>query len=591
MFSLLINNNKRIANNLKKRSGFNYYIAGEIFEPEKYENIEELYKNINNKEELEKLIGEFCILLEDEENIHIINDEIGTIKWFYYCKDDIFMVSNDFWEIVKFIEPTVNDIDKEAIYESLFLYNTFDGKTFIKDIKKVEGGNLIHYDKKKRELKISIYKDIKYQENVNLTEEKIFEEIDKRFKRMVEKIRKFNNYPKIGLTISGGLDSRFPLPFFKKEEVSSTYLIGQKNNILSPYDYDNAKKMAKIFGFKFKMINPFSIDIKEKILIDLLRNPVGASNIIKALNYDKVFNNEFDILVTGAYGGLIGGRVLNKDLLEEKNVEILVEKLFLAYSSSNNMIRSLRENKNKFLKRINKLSKYFLGKSFFEEKIDINEFLNNDLLINKKNKQNVYNKFFKFIKEQTKNKDNLNTIMKFHLSVHTIRGAFESLHGQAKSYSIYHPYIYEFSKSWPAKFLSGRYIMEKYLFEKYPELAKIPLQDYRLPIYYRFKKLNLIVKFLLKVKYLLLFFSKKLAINYTTWWNRKDLQQYIKNTFNNKYKFFYKIFNEKDVKRIISNREYTQLADDLFKLKLFIDLIESKKYKELKDNFRMSSKF
>lgn len=600
MFKLIVEEGIVKINTLKKNKDFNYFIAGEIFEPKNY-NIEKLYYDLKKNKKLPNLVGEFLCIIEDSDTIYVVNDEVGTIKWYYYYTDNTIMISNNYWEIVNFIEPSVDDINREAIYEQMLLTKTFDGSTFINGIKTILPGNILRYSKKNQVLSVEKYVDIIYEEDTTLTENELFNKVDNLFFKMIDKINQFNNNPKIGITISGGLDSRFPLPFVNKENIASTYLIGQKNGILNPFDYDSAQKMAKMHELNFKMIDPFSIGIKEKILIDILRNPTGDSDIIKSLDYNKNFRTDaFDVLITGAYGGLIGGQSLNTDLLETKDIESFAYKLFYTFSLFKNINQFevketiFQKQYRRLIKIINILFDIEIKQQTNSKIEEVKSFISKDFLFNSKYKINTLNKFKEYIMfEKNNNKNNLSIIMKYHLSLHQMNGSFESLQGQVKAYSIYHPYIYNYSKSWPIDFLQDRYIMEKYLFSKHEDLAAIPLQTYDLPIKYRYKQISKFKKFFEKFKILLQFKLKGLSINYTKWFFKDSVQTEINEVFNNENKYFYNIFNKKDVLTVLKYKQYSHFADDLFKMKILIDLIESKGYKHLleQDKFKQTEKF
>jgi len=586
MFSWI--NGKRF--NLNRESDIYYYRSGEIFEDEAFNNIEKLYGVLKNKKFslFKEFKGEYSFFIEDEDNIFIFSDEIGTIKWYYFYNQSNFIVSNNFWEIVKVIKPSINDINKSAVFEYILMNKSLNEESFIKGIKQTKGGELLIYNKKNRTLEFLKINEIYYIPN-KISEYEAIENIDRLLKLTVNKIFKFNNDSKVGITISGGLDSRFPVPYLKDKNVVISYLIGKKNNFFKPLDYESAKRIADLYGFKFEIIDPFIIDIYEKSLIDILRNPTPNSNIMKAINYEKVFNN-FDILITGAYGGLIGGRVLNDNLLNAKNIEKLTYYMFDSYSLYK--LFDIYENNLYFREKyLNKLYN-FLGIKVEDSTINrIDSFLSSNFLIDKNYKNDIFDKLRLYLtNEKNKVNNSLSLIMRFHLSFHSIRGAFESLHGQVKSYSIYNPYIYHFSKSWPIEFLKSRTIMEKFLLKKHKELAKIPLQTFDLPIFYKYKDINSATKILLELFYLSKFLLKRLAINYTTWWNYPQMIEFRKKIFN-KDSYFYEIFNKKDVEKINNSKFYTHLANNLLKTKLLIDLIESKEYLNLNDSFRFSKKY
>ena len=584
MFKIFIDKKENCIRGLQKGKNYNYYIAGEYFEPDI--TLDEILIFLKNNRKLPKLLGEFNLLIEIDKKIYVLTSEVNVIKWYYYKNNEKIIISNDFWEIVNYIKPTVEDINKDSIYESLMFGKAFNENTFINNIKTFEPGSLSVFDKTTFNFTTKQIYHIVYSPQKIENEKNLYEEIDKAFNNTVNKIREKNNNPKIGITISGGLDSRFPLPYLKQEEVAISYLIGKKNSFFNPLDYENAKKMADIFGFKFKMIDPFITSMKEKIYLDILRNPTTNSNIMKAINFDVSFkkNEMFDVLITGAYGGLIGGRVIDGNLLNSNDLSY---DLFFSYMDKNMLLPFFVNKKPSKYKKIldiiqGRKSKNFQGEIF-------KEFISSDLLFSKEIKQSVLNKFNNFLNKNKK--DNFSKIMEYHLSIHSIKGSFESLHGQVKSYSIYSPYIYELSKKWPIDYLKERSIMEKFLYYKYPKLAEINLQHYDLSIKEKIEGNRSKIKLL---KNILKYKIQGLSINYTTWAANSEVQILLNNILEDKRHFLFDLFKYEEIEKIIKSPYHLHFKENLLKVKLLIDVIEEKRYEnfsEINKKFKLSTKY
>ncbi|WP_187647904.1 hypothetical protein [Nitrosophilus labii] len=584
MFVLQIEkeNVKRI--NLKEKDSFYFYNAGEIFEPDI--DIKEIYKRIKS-ENIKDFLGEFSYLFEDKENVYIINDELGSIKWFYFYDENSFLVSNNLWYLVKEKGLTTKDLDVLALYETLVMYFPLNNKTFFKRIKVVPKGSILVYSKKKRKFSIKTYKPIEYRISKKYnSKEELFNKIDKAFEKTTDKIFSKNNDPFIAVTISGGLDSRFPLFYLERFSKKIAYLIGINKKFLDALDFKSAKKIAKYFGLRLKLINPFSIDFYKKAMIDISRNPIGPSNILKAIDKKRYFdeNEKFNILITGAYGGMIGGRILNDELLSSKERKELINKLFLFYSSISDL-EQLETGKAQsiFIKKsLYKILSFFgLSKirANLHEKLD--NFKKSNFLIPSEIRVKIIKEYEKFFENIAGN--NLTLIMNLHLSRHTIRGAFESLHGQVKSYSIYYPYIYELSKEWDKNFLKKRKIMEEFLLWKDKNIASIPLQTFELPLTFKNKPINKYYNFLYKIISLLNFIIRGLVINYNDWWKNKKVKTFVKKIQNYECKTFDEFFDSEDVKKVFNYGRYNLLVEQLLKIKLILIIIENQEYDKLLD--------
>jgi len=144
---------------LTKNQNFSYRLAGDIFNDNI--TIENIYSSVKNQKKI-NLEGEFNLLLNDVDSIIFLNDELGCIKWFYHLDDERFIVSNDFWSIVKEIKATSSDINPEALYEILILGMPLENKTWINDIEVFPRGVIASFDKKSLQLVINEEYSINY---------------------------------------------------------------------------------------------------------------------------------------------------------------------------------------------------------------------------------------------------------------------------------------------------------------------------------------------------------------------------------------------------------------------------------------------
>lgn len=590
----------RQSEGLETRDSFNIYKAGEVFEPVLTDC--QLYNGIKDKENYSNMVGDFSFFFEDENFVYIINDELGTIKWFYSYDDSGIIVTPDFWRLAVERNVDVDDINNTAIYEIIMLGVPLSNNTWLDGIYTVPRGSIFRYSKITNKLEISQYLDINYTESFSGSESELFDRIDHALDKTCAAIESMNPGKDLYISTSGGLDSRFPLPYLSRFKSVSSFLLGKKSGFLEPFDLIKSRKMAKMFGYKVDMFSPEGLGVNEKIILDISRNPIGQSNILKAVDAREIIDFQKDsILLTGSHGGLIGGRVLNEDMLGAVSNEHLSKKIFYYYS----IIKKLDYIKgigsvprgNKYIRKF-KTALRLLGISSSlkveGERVDavesVDSFLKSDYLFSKEGKQSVYNALHTYIvKERVSGKNNLSVIMNYHLYRHSIRGVFESLLGQVKSYSVYMPYIYCFSKTWPREYLSGRVVMESFLYSRFPLLSKIPLQSFKPTISDRIEGRKYFVKKLLHVFSLGI---RRLAIDYDVWWNNKPIRSSVDLVLKEKT-HFYSIFNEGDVKNILSTDKYTQLGENLYKYKLMIDAVEKRDYMKFvfSDDYKVTEKY
>ncbi len=578
---------KITSNGLRPDAGFCFFQAGDIFEPQI--TPDQLYISLKNGKDLSSLIGDFSFFFEDESDVYFVNDELGTIKWFYALTEDGLVVSPDFWAVASDLNIDESFIKKDTIYEIILLGVPLSNKTWVEGIFTVPRGSIVKYNKLNNSISIKKYLDINYTESFSGSKEDTFDRIDEALKKTVDALKCHNSSSEVFVSTSGGLDSRFPLPYLSSFENIKSFLIGKKSNFLEPFDFRNARKIVKKFGVDITMVSPESLDVDNKIYLDLSRNPIGQSNILKAVNSRDVLKDKEDVvLVTGSHGGLIGGRVLNEDMLCSVSDDDLVKKIFFYYSIIKKIdyIKSIDGNERKgfFLRKIKTAFRLLNNKVKLSSLSDVDavemvdDFVESDYLFPAEGKKAVYSSLKKpVLKDREDGKNNLSVIMNYHLYRHSIRGVFESFLGQVKAYSIYMPYIYMFSKTWPREYLSGRVLMEEFLYERHVELSKIPLQSFKPTIYNRMKGQAPFIK---KIAQIFGLGVRRLAIDYDTWWDNKELRKSVDETIN-KDSYFYSIFNKDDVLQILSGDKYTQLGENLYKYKLMVDAISDGSYKKL----------
>lgn len=155
--------------------------------------------------------GQFSFFIYDNQKNKLIigNDRYG-LRPIYYRKisDGIVFSSelNGLVEIKQKISDLKNTINKEAIVEYFTFQHLLGTKTMIKEICLLPPASILTYMNK--EISINNYWIPKFDENnFNLSEKEVIEELDQRLRRAVQR-RIPKSEKLIGLTLSGGLDSR-----------------------------------------------------------------------------------------------------------------------------------------------------------------------------------------------------------------------------------------------------------------------------------------------------------------------------------------------------------------------------------------------
>ena len=201
--------------------------------------------------------GQFSFFIYDNQKNKLIigNDRYG-LRPVYYRKitDGIVFSSelNGLVEIKQKISDLKNTINKEAIVEYFTFQHLLGTKTMIKEIYLLPPASILTYMNK--EISINNYWIPKFNENnFNLSEREAIEELDQRLRRAVQR-RIPKSEKSIGLTLSGGLDSRCILALLC--QVNNPLKIKSFNYGMTQNNLDSlfAKQIAELYNSDFVFV-------------------------------------------------------------------------------------------------------------------------------------------------------------------------------------------------------------------------------------------------------------------------------------------------------------------------------------------------
>lgn len=251
---------------------------------------------------LNKLNGmfSFCIYDIKKDLYFCAKDRYGKKPFFYYFKDNKFIISSSIKSILNMLDNKPN-LNKVALCKYIQYFVSFGEDTFFQDINKLEASTYMIYEPnkssqlmKKKYYKINTYKAIKDEKQaLNDIEELLINSVEKRLKSDVE----------IATLLSGGIDSSFISALYTK-------ISGKKINTFS-VGYDEHKnycelKYAKITADHIGSIHtPLEINHKEYInhfeeTLHMLEEPHGDSAAIPLNILSKHINQAgFKTLLSG----------------------------------------------------------------------------------------------------------------------------------------------------------------------------------------------------------------------------------------------------------------------------------------------------
>lgn len=523
---------------------------------------------------VEKLKGDFFIIYYDNNlrKMYIANDKLGRETIFYFNNHNNFILSDDFWEIVNLVGPNISDIEIQSIKEFVVFLNPMFYKTIIKDLNFFPPASIGEYLLKEHIFKIRHYWDFKYKPNENLKLDEVVDRLDSLFDNGIKQIKERNG-PKVsyGIGLSGGLDSRLIPHYVLRHGMDlKSFIIGEKrpHKFVLSRDHKSARMLAEYYNLDHYEIEYNSETFENKSFYDIRYYPMGPSNLFTCVQ-NKL--PKFDILLTGISGGELLGSTLPSNIIELSGEELL-DTIIETFSHLH-----IFKNRNLIIKLINKLPKYL--KSIFKynyltEHLDKRQSI--DGIINRNEVIEAKSKIRQFIKDNS-DKNNVDIWQKylfFHRAFRNKYGAFGSLYGQFKSYSIFvNSNVLEETLTWKLEYLINRRLQNYFYITKFPELAKIPAQHGKVSILYR----NNSSKFR-KALALIAFIIRRTGLRYVSWAWKEKYRKYSFKILLRENQIFNKIF---DVNKIIKlGKEDMRMYENVVKIKQILDLIETKDYKD-----------
>lgn len=557
---------------VKGKEGKDYYMRSKnllIFKGEVYPRNptnKELFDDIAQEgiDIVKKIKGEFFIIYYDNslKKIYVFNDQFGRETLFYFFDSKNLVFSDDFWEIINFIEPHASDVNIQSIKELAVSNFPLFHKTIIKNLKFFPPASIGEFSLLKGDFKITQYWDYKYKQDKNLDIDDAIERFDHLLDNAMKQIKEKND-PKTSYAIglSGGLDSRLVTHYALKHGMKlKSFIIGEKrpHKMLLSKDFSIARKLAKYFNLEHSEIEYDCESFETKSFWDVRRYPMGPSQI-----FITIHNNlpEFDVLLTGMFGGELLGRTFEgvkiNSLSEDELVDLIVKKFFRIYDY---------KSRSRF-KRVLELFKV-VGKTKWAERKSIDGIITQDEIIE------IKSKIRQFVKDNS-DKSNLNIFQKFLYFNNISRGKynfFNSIHGEKKSYSIFfHPDVMKESLNWGPEFLLNVRLQNHFYLKKFPNLYKFGSQSPREPVFYYNRRFNLLRKLLALIEYII----RGGGLRYNDWAKTAKYREYSKKVLMKDDTIFKRIF---DIQKIMELKNMS-IYENLVKIKLILDLIETKKYK------------
>lgn len=416
---------------------------------------------------LNEVVGTKALARADVDGCTFAVDMNGIDTFFYYHTNTRFILSDNFWDIVKRIQPTYEDLDIPELHRTLLCYST-TGRTFIKNLNILMPSRVGRYDAGGNILSIRKYRDFRYTNEVSSVFEAV-EHMDTILRNSMKLIREKYGDVQYGVGISGGLDSRL-IPHYAKEQnlrlTGFKICIPRPHGILRASDSKTAEEVARIFQIPFCNAK-WNIDrLREKLHAMTQHAPLVVGG--NAFKYEPDAMPDYQVLLTGGSGMVVGAEIPKgiQNLQEEELASALLQEFLPNHSAT-------------FSHRARRALTYLFGIQFKPDS-SIGElllqFVGDDAL--KAVKQEIID----FVHEgKHAGKSNIDIYEDYFANVCGFMnryGAYESILGTKRAVSIYIPFLFEETLRWTPELLQDRAALNALILDKVPEVAGVKSETF-----------------------------------------------------------------------------------------------------------------
>lgn len=391
---------------------------------------------------------------------------MGCEKIYYYHGDHFLLVSDDFWDIIRDIQPEFSDLEVDNIRERLLVGSAFlNEHTIIKGLSVLLPATRVEYDIKADTLTDEQYQLYRFSGEITDVNEAAGN-IGKAIDATMRSIKERHGDVVYGIGLSGGLDSRLALHYALKNGMRvSCFNVCKKrpNGVLLARSVRLAQKLADLYSVPLTLVewDPKQIDrIKQ---FQLKRYPDGAPMEASRDIYKFVpdWQPDFDVLLTGGMG--MGQQVFaihygEKDHADPDEIMNYAEDSIL-YPYSKSMINhglhflfgtQFKEDSFQYA---------WEQRLFFAQRPAINEKMR--ALI-----KSVVSKGPSYL-------ETIYNIRGRYFGAYTCNGAFESMYRLRPAYSIYSSYVLKQAMRCSTQLLANRGLTRATICYNLPEASRI----------------------------------------------------------------------------------------------------------------------
>lgn len=411
-------------------------------------------------------VGEYLSITYDEEkeDVHIITDRFGRETCYYYHKNKHLIITDNFWNIIKQAQFTYDDVNIQAIKESLMLFTPLNEETFIKNIYTVPAAANLHFNPITGKKQHKIYWSYKLQTKKRKKQKEKFDNLHQAFINITRNIKHNNDRNTIyGVGVSGGLDSRLTAYYAKKENMQlQSFIIGQKRPhiFFRSRDHKNAQQICKQIGIPHAEVAFNSETYETKMKKDIEKYPTGSAELFK---YIHKALPKFQVLLTGVGDMYVGSKIPeNITKLSKKQLanEVLLK-------------RGVLQPPKSLIQRFLEITK--LQKTVAETHQEVPG------IISKEDMNTARKRLINFFNNK-QDRSNFELYQDYVIAIQGSKnklGAFESMLGEKQNYSLYNHEVFDEALTWKEEELIDRTLLKAFVKARLPQLAAIKLQNWQ----------------------------------------------------------------------------------------------------------------
>lgn len=442
------------------------FCIGDIYDVT-FEDLSKMDWQVNPKV-LNDILGTKAIAQADCSNCTFAVDMNGWDTFYYYYAGSRFILSDNFWDIVKRLEPTYEDLNPAKLRRYL-LVPPVSGETFIRNLYMLPPSHISVYDAEKNILTVKKYQEFQYSGEITDIAEAA-DRVDAVLHDAMEKIKGKCGDVLFGSGLSGGMDSRL-IPHYAKAHglrlVTFNTCIPKPHGFLHAQSIIRAQNLAKIFDIPFTPVRWKNDKIKEKLRFVTKNNPLDGGGC--AFKHESDGKPQYDIHLTGTAGEVIGDSLPRglSQLSEQELTDIILQSFFPSFTTSfsNQASRAISYLLDKKAKigdsdRGMLMSRLLTDQDYAEAKEEIVSFVSRAREIGKSNIEIFEDYLFNVFCSRARS------------------GAHESAIATKRAFSIYIPFILREVLNWDPILLEDRAVLTELIRRHVPEVANVRAETF-----------------------------------------------------------------------------------------------------------------